>query len=216
MEESTKNYVILDLEMCHIAKAAAMHSRLRNELIQIGAVLLDEDYEICDTFNTYVHPEHGGINGYIENLTGITNENLVGAPCAKDALEQFANWLPDGAVIVSWSDSDYYQLLDEMGYKEIYIQKIDDCFDTWVDCQVTFAEHMQSPGRCYKLSEAVCIAGTKSEDGVHNALIDAKNTAYLFAEMEKHPDKKFCCTVTDDVPVYNPFSELLGKFNFAG
>jgi len=50
-------YVIIDLEMCYVQHTPENAVfRNRNELIQIGAVLLDEEYEVSDTFMTLVAP----------------------------------------------------------------------------------------------------------------------------------------------------------------
>ena len=48
-------YVVVDLEMCKVHysnRKKEFHGA--NETIQIGAVLLNENYEVVDEFNTYV------------------------------------------------------------------------------------------------------------------------------------------------------------------
>lgn len=48
-------YVVVDLEMCkvpYLNRKKEFHGA--NETIQIGAVLLNENYEVVDEFNTYV------------------------------------------------------------------------------------------------------------------------------------------------------------------
>ena len=42
--------------------------------------------------------------------------------------------------------------------------------------------------KCYKLSEALIAADIMYEDGAHDGLVDAYNTALLFAKMEREPD----------------------------
>lgn len=39
----------------------------------------------------------------------------------------------------------------------------------------------------YKLSEALIIADIDYDEGEHDALVDAKNTAQLFVKMEREP-----------------------------
>ena len=53
--------------------------------------------------------------------------------------------------------------------------------DNWEDCQITFSEKM-GINRRYKLSEALNLCGVYTEIGEHDALIDARNTARLFAK----------------------------------
>ena len=53
-------YVVIDLEMCKVPKGFRRNTfGYSKELIQIGAVLLDETFDITDTFVTLVKPEYG-------------------------------------------------------------------------------------------------------------------------------------------------------------
>mgnify|MGYP000051972023 FL=1 len=56
------------------------------ETIQIGAVLLDDSFKRIGTLCQYVHPEHGVIDYFIENLTGIKNSQVKNAPKLEEAL----------------------------------------------------------------------------------------------------------------------------------
>ena len=64
-------YVVFDLEMCKIPKHIKTEN-LHMEIIEIGAVLLDEAYKEVDSFKTYIKPEYGFVDNFIEKLTGIT------------------------------------------------------------------------------------------------------------------------------------------------
>ena len=46
---------------------------------------------------------------------------------------------------------------------------------------------MNSP-KCYKLSEALIAADIMYEDGAHDGLVDAYNTALLFAKIERESE----------------------------
>ena len=82
-------YVVIDFEMCPVAPEKRRYFRCRNEIIQIGAALLNEDLEIVDTFSCYVRPRFGKLDAFIQGLTGIRWADLKDAPCLKDALRQF-------------------------------------------------------------------------------------------------------------------------------
>jgi len=211
-------YVIVDLEMCMIPACNRTPNRiLKNELIQIGAVLLDEDLEVAETYMSYVSPEFGAIDPFIQRLTGITRSDTANAPNAADALSDFVEWLPDDAVLVSWSKSDEQQIRNEIKCKSIHVPGLDKYLDTWIDCQETFGEKMDT-ARTYKLSEALIISGIDYIDGEHDALVDARNTAMLFAKMEREPEfqlSPFYFGSSDNVPSNNPFAALLGKISFS-
>ena len=180
-------YVVYDLEMCRVPKGEGRRIfGARQELIQIGAVLLDENYEILDTFVSFVSPRYGELDGFIKNLTGIRDEDLVGAPSTEQALESFVGWIPDGAVMVSWSENDPSQLYREIDGKGIDIPRLEELIEDSIDCQYEFDKKIGT-SRTYGLSEALSITGIDCDDNVHDALTDAKNTALLFAKMMREP-----------------------------
>ena len=81
-------YVVYDLEMCKVPKGTKREEfGSRQELIQIGAVMLNEEYKTVDTFMTYVAPRFGFVDSFIEKLTGITPANTQDAPSTEDALK---------------------------------------------------------------------------------------------------------------------------------
>lgn len=181
------HYAVIDLEMCRIPyKENRDRFGYATEMIQIGAVLLNDAYEAVDTFMTYVHPEFGFLDSFIGKLTGISKTDLAGAPDAAGALSSFADWLPEDAVPVSWSDSDLKQITAEISGKHIGIERLEEFLGRWVDCQQTFSEKMDSD-RSYNLTEALNITSVDYEDGEHDALVDAKNTALLFRKMMTEP-----------------------------
>lgn len=214
-------YVVVDLEMCTVPKTIKKHiCPYRSELIQIGAVLLNDSLEIIDTFATFVAPRYGVINKFIHDLTGISQQDLEGAPDIQDALELFLAWVPEEAVMVSWSRSDEMQIRREVEHKGINIPELDKYLDSWIDCQDTFSELMDSP-KVYRLSEALIIADIDLQDGAHDALVDARNTALLFAKMETQGENLqlspyYVCSDADTTTTMcTPFAQLLKNFNCA-
>lgn len=210
-------YVIVDLEMCNVPKGIEREAyNWRNELIQIGAVVVDESLNITDEFMTLVSPEFGVIDNFIEKLTGISRKAVQGAPKVKEALELFVNWLPSDAVLVSWSENDESQIRKEIEAKNIFIEGLDDYLDTWVDCQKTFGEKMNAQ-KNYKLSGALIIADIDYDEGEHDALVDAKNTAQLFVKMEREPVLVLNPYYSNqkEEETYNPFAALLANYSVA-
>ena len=182
-------YAVVDLEMCRVPKGYRKFGyKYRQETIQIGAVLLDEDYEVIDEFNTYVKPEYGCIDSFIENLTGISRNDVANAPCFEDALEAFLDWLPaDDVRCVSWSNSDPKQIIHETFEKGIEDERLEIIFANWIDCQKTFGQKMDRK-KSYSLEEALFISNIAPEGRAHDGLVDAANTAVLFTKLETDPD----------------------------
>ena len=112
-----------------------------NETIQIGAVLLDEEFKRIGTLSQFVHPEHGVIDYFIENLTGIKNVQVKHAPRLQEALLHMLNWIGDREYkVYAWSGSDRAQILHEIKAKNIVDEKIASFMEEsrWVDYQDIF------------------------------------------------------------------------------
>lgn len=186
---SDMKYVVIDLEMCKVPRSLRTEEfRWCQETIQIGAVLLDEKYEVVDRFNTFIRPEYGRLDSVIRKLTGIEYTDLMDAPKFEEAITSFLNWVPtDEFRCVSWSDSDSKQIEHEMLARNIANDKLFQILDEWIDCQKTFGEKMDST-RAYSLEEALVASDIYQEGRAHDGLTDAINTAKLFTKLEQNPD----------------------------
>ncbi len=211
-------YVVVDFEMCDVPKGAVrQHYNYGTEIIEIGAVLLDKSLNIIDNFKSYVAPQYGYINSRIHELTKISFQDVANAPNFKEALEEFLAWVPEDATLVSWSENDKTQVTCELESKNLDIPQLNRFFGNWLDCQKTFAEKMNTD-KNYNLTEALRLTGIDYEDGGHDALVDARNTALLFAKMEREPELQLSHYYTEkpsDHLTCNPFAELFAQLGYA-
>lgn len=185
-------YVVVDLEMCNVPKLYRKGYRYSQETIQIGAVLLNENFEVTDSFMTYVKPEFGMITTPIAKLTRITSKEVAKAPKMGESLKRFSEWIPEDAVMVSWSRSDQYQIRHELDCKKIEFEGVSKLTDEreWIDCQETFSSIIKRTKR-YNLVEAMNLSDIDYDEAVHDGLVDAKNTALLFRKMMTEKEYKF-------------------------
>ena len=179
-------YVVIDLEMNPIA---AVHTAEREicklEVIEIGAVLLDEKYQEIGSFVTLVKPRlNSRIERKYEKLTGIKTEMTESAPYFEDALDMFFSWcnnIPDETQIIQWSENDFAQFSKEIQMKKIPLSAQNQKYMTisWLDFQ---AEYGYTLGLEHNISlkDAVMYAGEDFCGRQHDALVDARNTADLF------------------------------------
>lgn len=206
------SYVVIDLEMCIIPKGISRKTfPWYGEIIQIGATLLNDRFEPVDTFKTYVSPEYGTIDRYIEALTGITNDDTRFAPPIRQALSAFMRWVPEDSVFVSWSNTDKLQLENETACKNIAVPLLPRYLETWIDCQQLFGELLRSKKQ-YGLKDALIIADIDYEEHAHDALVDACNTAKLFAKMKTEPNMTlnplYHSEEESPAAVHHPFAAL--------
>lgn len=181
-----KQYLVLDLEMCMVKGGEIKKMKgMRHEIIQIGAVMLNASHHITDEFVTYVKPEYGKLDYFISKLTGIEERDLETAPTLRGALVKFVDWIGNRDVtILSWSDSDYHQMKDEMRVKKIKYHGIEQLLENWVDFQRSF-DRMLGLERQYALKEAMEIGKLRPLGRMHDGLCDAYNTARLFAKIHR-------------------------------
>ena len=90
--------------------------------------------------------------------------------------------------MVSWSMNDRAQIAHEVEARGLAVPGVEGILEDWIDCQKMFGEKLGTT-RCYRLSEALVAADILYEDGAHDGLVDAYNTALLFAKLER--DEEF-------------------------
>lgn len=107
-------YTILDLEW------NSVYSKKRagyfNEVIQYGAVRLNAALKETGRFATFVRPVEGTrLTGLVEELTGITNEDVQAGATFSEAYRQFRAFA-DGSVLMTWGDGDVRELVHNCAY----------------------------------------------------------------------------------------------------
>ena len=187
-----EQYLVIDLEFCRTDKYYAKLNKyyMSQEIIQIGAVILNTDNQVVDEFRTYVHPSYGMPDDKVTELTGITEDNLKDAPYLGRALRYMADWMGDRELIAaSWSDSDYIQLSEEMNQKRISNQKIEALFDDWVDLQKAYIK-MEGLTQQISLEKAMAASAVAVEGRLHDGAVDAFNTAKLISSIRQQEEKE--------------------------
>ena len=211
-------YLVIDLEMCKVPKHYRNISyKYANEIIQVGAVLLDEGYEVIGSINQYVKPEHGVIDHFISNLTGIQNSQVKNAPYLEEVLRHMAEWIGEREYkVYAWSDSDYSQLAHEIRCKNITDEKIQSFMDPerWIDYQAVFGERYEFT-RAVSLGEALMCCDINVDGRLHDGLDDAANTAKLIKTLELNPEFQICNYEKDTESDAEPLNFSLGDL-FAG
>ncbi|MBQ0065153.1 MAG: exonuclease domain-containing protein [Firmicutes bacterium] len=193
-------YVVVDLEMNPIQKKYKREKEIwKMETIQIGAVVLDENFQEISTFSTLVKPQYNEkIEKRYEQMTGITTEMVENAPIFKNAMEQFLSWckhLDDELEFLQWSDCDLMQIQKEIELKHLSFSNYEEFLDDWVDFQEEFGDTL-GLGKQISLNDALSYAHILFKGDRHNALHDARNTGYL---LEIIRDEKKCQEVLGSV-----------------
>ena len=179
------NYVIVDFEMNPVAEENKKERKIsRNEIIEIGAVIMDESFLVLGEFKTLVKPQYNDrIYKKYETLTGISTQMVSSAPTFITAYEMFVNWCESYGSeyeVHAWSENDYNQVVSEMELKNYTREEMMSPLKKWFDFQKEYKETLGLE-RIMSLEKALNYAGIVFEGHMHDALCDARNTAELFA-----------------------------------
>ncbi|HIW74022.1 MAG TPA: exonuclease domain-containing protein [Firmicutes bacterium] len=109
-------YVILDLEW-NGAYTRKTHGFF-NEIIEIGAVKINDRLEQEDTFHAVIRPVVSRkLTTLVQDLTGIGEEELEEGEPFSRAVSRLRRWIGDRqAVVMTWSTTDLMVLLENCRY----------------------------------------------------------------------------------------------------
>lgn len=214
-------YVVVDLEWNPIAKEQKEIRQIcKNEIIQFGAVVLDEKYQEIGNFSSLVKPEYNKkIERKIEKLTGIKTEQVESAPVFHDALHMFLQWClnyPGQLQILQWSKNDLLQIQKEMQLKQ-YMPDAEEerLLVDWQDFQEEYDAKL-GVDRNLSLSAAVMYAGLDFQGSAHDALWDARNTGDLLRILRDEVSCKKALGSVIEAFQPKPIGTTLGDlFNFS-
>ena len=199
-------HVVVDLEMNPVSREfREVRRKLNEEVIEIGAVRLDENFQQEAEFQCYVKPEYGPIKKHITSLTGITQAMVADKKTYAACFQDFVDWVGEEETkIYSWSMSDIKQLRSECRYK------LPD-FDIgwlnarWVDLQQEFDDRL-GLHNSLALKHALGAMDHKFEGTQHTALADAINTSAILTLMQD--DAKFKETMKPVLELLQPKEDL--------
>ena len=203
-------HIVIDLEMNPVKRSLKdIRKFLLDEVIEFGAVKLDENYKQIDEFQCYVKPEFSEISAHITKLTGITNEIVADKNTFQTEFKNFFDWIGSWDMkIYSWSASDIKQLKNECSYKlpEFDVQRLE---NQWVDIQKEFDDRI-GLHNSLSLKYAVGAMNRDFEGTAHTALADATNTAAILSLMQD--DAAFIETMQPVIDMLKPkeFSQSIG------
>ncbi|MBQ2391338.1 MAG: exonuclease domain-containing protein [Clostridia bacterium] len=106
------NFIIFDLEWN--SAEDKKNKRFVNEIIEIGAVMLDSRFCEISSFSQVIKPSLSTkLNKYVKNLTHISEEELSTAPKFSQVIAEFSAWCKcSQSVFLTWSNADLYALTD--------------------------------------------------------------------------------------------------------
>ncbi len=174
------HYIVIDLEWNQTYHEKAMATqkelsiRLRGEVIQIGAVKLDEAKNLCGSYRITVKPKfYKKIHRHVMRLTGIDQAQLDHGVPLKEAMESFHRFCGDDAIFLTWGPDDMPMLFDNLRANKLSYTFL----DKYYDMQPMFNRETDGEKRQRSLEYAMEHFGIEMNLPAHDALNDALFTA---------------------------------------
>ena len=183
-------YIILDMEWNQpftMAKTVKEPVYLVGEIIQIGAVKLDENFRAIDNFKITVKPRfYTKMHRKVSKLTSITDQDLIyGFPFEK-AVTHFKKWCGSNFVFLTWGPDDMPMLRDNLCVHGLEVTWLPESYDV----QRIFNVQITKNKKQLSLVKAVDMLEEVGKTA-HDALNDANNTYMVckHLDMEKGIDE---------------------------
>ena len=168
-------YIILDLEAtCWKEKSKEQ----KNEIIEIGAVCINDKQEVVSEFNEFVRPIiNPALSDFCKELTSISQTDIDKADTFEIVIERFKSWINihEDYLLCSWGFYDKSQFISDCN-----IHKLD---TIWLNKHISL-KHQHADIKI--LNRPIGMSGALKMEGIqllgihHRGIDDARNISKLF------------------------------------
>jgi len=180
------NYIVFDLEwnQCPEGKEKE-NKKLPFEIIEIGAVKLDSDFDKIGQFSELIKPcVYDEIHFKTQEVISITMEELNNGRTFPEVCKSFLEWCGQDFIFATWGNMDLTELQRNMSY---YKMKYDFGFPLkYYDVQKLFSLFFENLKARRTLEYAVKYMEVDSSAEFHRAIFDAEYTGKIFSLIDKN------------------------------
>lgn len=178
-------FIVLDLEFNQPFdfannKAGQVFGDCRFEIIQIGAVKLDGNFEVIGKFDEFIKPViYKRVHPHVEKITGITSTMLKDKRKFPQVYADFRKFIGDDeeTIFGIWGGADIEALYRNMAYYKLCREKM---IFKYIDIQKIAAEKLKyNRGTAIGLKTAVDLFNIEIDSPFHDAFCDADYTAKI-------------------------------------
>ncbi len=174
------NYIIFDLEAsCWLGRPP--HGL--NEVIEIGAVKVNDYNEVVSIFSKFIKPTVNPIlSDFCKRLTSISQEDVDKTRTFPFIIQDFMDWIgiEEDFVLISWGKYDKQQLIQDCELHKLETEWLEYHFNL-KPAYRALKDLKDEPG----LKKAVKLEGFEFTGIHHRAISDAENTAKIFIKYFK-------------------------------
>lgn len=202
-------YIVFDLEFNMPYKVDQQTKQIKRgeanplmpiEILEIGAIKLNDQLEIIDTFEMLIKPYlYKRINPNIKKITKITEDYLQNALPFKQVIKKFFNWCGNNIIFCSWGKDDIIILESNCNFYKVNMPDI----NGFINIQNIFTEDEKE----LKLKEVVKKYDIEQNKSFHYAINDAYYTARLLQKIENENLYQYIQKV-EDIHKYDKIKSL--------
>lgn len=180
-------YIVIDFEFNQAydfedGNKTKINSKCRFEIIQIGAIKLDENLNIANTANFLIKPSiYKRMHPFVEKITGLNMKSLENEQEFPEVYKKFYSFMSENTydkILCVWGNSDITALYKNLSYYKLIKFPL---IIKYIDVQKLATNYLRySRGGSIGLKNAVEALGLSSDNQFHDAYYDALYTAKVF------------------------------------
>lgn len=179
------NYIVFDLEWNQpVNEKSISASKGIFEIIEIGAVKLDDNRNIISEFSRIVKPQiYKKLNWHIQKMLKITMQDLMKGDTFPLVMKEFLNWCGEEPVFLSWGSQDLTELQHNMDYYNM--EPLGNGPIAYYDVQKLYGIQTHKEENTKGLETAIDEMQINKDIPFHRAYSDAYYTAKVFKNIKK-------------------------------
>lgn len=176
------NYIVIDLEWNQKINRGSM--RALGEIIEIGAVKMNEEMEILDELSIVVRPSvYNGMHPHVKKIVHLDEEALAKGMRFEDAAAKLRAFCGEEYCFLSWGDEDASILMENLAYYGLDL----DFASYHYDMQRIYRQQLEEEQGANQRALAWCVEhlGIEEQEGeYHSALTDARYAAQILKHLD--------------------------------
>ena len=185
------NYIVFDLEWNQPDDGLKTEERLLPfEIIEIGAVKLDEELKIVSKFDRLIKPQvYDTINWRIRKMLELKPGELEKGTPFPEAAGAFLEWCGNDYVFCTWGSQDLTELQRNLNYYDM--PELSDRPIKYMNVQKMYGAMNGMPSQTRALEGAVDALGIEKDEPFHRAYADAYYTSKVLMLIPEEIRKKY-------------------------
>lgn len=179
------DYIVFDLEWNQCPYGKEMENpELPFEIVEIGAVKMNMNKEIIDEYHRLVCPQvYDKLNFHTKEIIGLSMEKLKAGNYFPEVAKDFFAWCGERPVFCTWGTLDLVELQRNLKFYDMEELLPGPIY--FYDVQKLFAIEYENRRERKSLAHAVEVLEIEQNGAFHQALEDARYTAYV---LQRIPD----------------------------